>query len=396
MVTAALAGEPRSFTRTHLVASIAGFICGHNEAIVQPVLVGLLVDERHLSQRLAGLVSTIEMSGFAVGALACAWLARRISWYRLLAIALLAGSLANVLCGLTTSTPTLMCLRFVPGFAAGLALSLATAAASRSPTAERSYGVIFACVLVYPVVILRLLPVAIHTWGVPGFFTVIACVQLFALLAMWWLPPPAFASHTRANLPAPAPRLLGSAKLAILAATAFLYAGHTAIWTYEERMGVALGVDSATVIQFLGTASAFGILGAVIAALQRERLGQIWPQIISLIISVAATVTIVFSSTYSGYQVSAILIVLAWFYGAPYVNALAARLDPSGTVAAWSGGMFALGLATGPLLAATIVGDGSYSRIGIVAACMYACCLLLLLPVASAYDRDIRSVAARL
>lgn len=373
-----MTAEHSSFTRTHLVASIAGFICGHNEAIVQPVLVGLLVDERHLSQRLAGLVSTVEMSGFAVGALACAWLARRMPWYRLLASALLVGALANVLCGLTTSTAALMCLRFIPGFAAGLALSLATAAASRSSTAERSYGVIFACVLVYPVVILRLLPAAIGTWGATGFFTVVACVQLLALLAMWWLPPPGFASRTQTT-----PERFRFAKVAILAATAFLYAGHTAIWTYEERMGVALGVDSATVVQFLGTASAFGILGAVIAAIQRERLGQIWPQVISLVISVAATMTIVFSSTYSGYQVSAILIVLAWFYGAPYVNALAARLDPSGTVAAWSGGMFALGLATGPLLAATIVGDGSYSRIGIVAACMYACCLLLLLPVAS-------------
>jgi MFS family permease len=110
-------GTQRSFTRTHLLASIAGFICGHNEAIVQPVLVGLLVDERHLTQRLAGLVSTIEMSGFAVGALACAALARRIPWYRLLATALLAGSLANVLCGLTTSTAVLMYLRFIPGFA---------------------------------------------------------------------------------------------------------------------------------------------------------------------------------------------------------------------------------------------------------------------------------------
>ena len=371
-------GTRRSFTGTHLLASIAGFICGHNEAIVQPVLVGLLVDERHLTQRLAGLVSTIEMSGFAIGALACAALARRIPWYRLLATALLAGALANVLCGLTTSTATLMYLRFIPGFAAGLALSLATAAASRSPTAERSYGVIFACVLIYPVVILQLLPVTIGTWGVTGFFTVVACVQLIALLAMWWLPPPGFTSRTVTTR-----ERFGFTKLAVLAATAFLYAGHTAIWTYEERMGVALGVDSATVIQFLGTASAFGILGAVIAAIQRERLGQIWPQVISLLISVAATVTIVFSSTYSGYQLSAILIVLAWFYGAPYVNALAARLDPSGTVAAWSGGMFALGLATGPLLAATIVGNGSYSRIGIVAACMYACCLLLLLPVAS-------------
>jgi predicted MFS family arabinose efflux permease len=377
-----------SFTRTHLVASIAGFICGHNEAIVQPVLVGLLVDERHLGQRFAGLVSTIEMSGFAVGALACAWLARRISWYSLLAIALLAGALANIVCGLTASAAALMGLRFVPGFAAGLALSLATAAASRSPTAERSYGIIFACVLVYPVVILRLLPIAIHTWGSAGFFTVVACVQLFALLAMWWLPPPGFASQTQAKLPLPAHKRLDSSKVAILAATAFLYAGHTAIWTYEERMGVALGVDSATVIRFLGTASAFGILGAVIAAVQRDRVGQIWPQVISLIISVAATVTIVFSNTYSGYQVSAILIVLAWFYGAPYVNASAARLDPTGTLAAWSGGMFALGLAIGPLLAATIVGDGSYSRIGIVAACMYACCLLLLLPVAYAADRD--------
>jgi len=376
-----------SFTRTHLVASIAGFICGHNEAIVQPVLVGLLVDERHLSQRFAGLVSTIEMSGFAVGALACAALARRMPWYALLTIALLAGAVANLLCGLTTSVAVLLGLRFIPGFAAGLALSLATAAASRSPTAERSYGIIFACVLVYPVVILRLLPAAIGTWGSAGFFAVVACVQLLALLAMWWLPPPGFASQTPAKLSVPAHKLLDPAKLAILAATAFLYAGHTAIWTYEERMGVALGVDSATVIQFLGTASAFGILGAVIAVIQRERIGQIWPQVISLVISVAATVTIVFSSTFTGYQVSAILIVLAWFYGAPYVNALAARLDPSGTVAAWSGGMFALGLATGPLLAATIVGDGSYSRIGIVAACMYACCLLLLLPVAYRTDR---------
>ncbi len=376
-----MTGKQGSFTRTHLLASIAGFICGHNEAIVQPVLVGLLVDERHLSQSLAGLVSTVEMSGFAVGALACAWLARRTPWYRLLAAALCAGALANILCALTLSVPALICLRFIPGFAAGLALSLATAAASQSSTAERSYGVIFACVLVYPVVILRLLPAAIGNWGTIGFFTVVACVQLVALLAMRWLPPPRFASPVQLRGAGHEP--LGSAKLAILAATAFLYAGHTAIWTYEERMGVALGVDSATVIQFLGTASAFGILGAVIASLQRERLGQIWPQVISLLISVAATVTIVFSSTYSGYQVSAILIVLAWFYGAPFVNALAARLDPSGTVAAWSGGMFALGLATGPLLAATIVGNGSYSRIGIVAACMYVCCLLLLLPVAS-------------
>jgi predicted MFS family arabinose efflux permease len=361
-------------------------IIGNSNAIVQPLLVGMMVDRYGLSGSAAGMISAAEMAAFGGGAFAAAWLLGRSDRRLLTAGALLLAIMGNAMAALAPSVPILAAARLVAGAGTGAALAIGGAIVAGSTSPDRIYSIITVGVLVYAGSFLTFVPPFMASVGAAPFLAMglLALVTLpMAVIA----PPAPAAKDDRGE--AALPPLRPGALIPLLAAALLLYAGHGAVWTYEERMGVAIGMTVPEVGAALGLASLAGIIGAAAAAILGLRWGRTWPQVIALTVSAAAALIIVTVRDADGYFLGASLIAIVWFFGLPYLNGLAASLDPQGRIAAMLAAMLNLGMAAGPFIAALIVADNGYFYIGLLACCFYLACLALILPQSIATDRQL-------
>jgi hypothetical protein len=132
----------------------------------------------------------------------------------------------------------------------------------------------------------------------------------------------------------------------------------------------------------------WGVLGSLIAQFAGLALGRVWPQILSLGLSIVAALWLVLSETPTGFTIACALIALTWFYGLPYQMGLLAQFDRHGR-ANLLGSMATTGGATaGPALAALLIGGGGHLAIGLLAGVCYALALLCVLPPALLLTRQ--------
>jgi predicted MFS family arabinose efflux permease len=123
-----------------------------------------------------------------------------------------------------------------------------------------------------------------------------------------------------------------------------------------------------------------GIVGSLIAWRAGLAIGRLWPQILSLGVSVVAAMMLVNVETAVGFTVASSLIALSWFYGLPYQMGVLAQLDPKGRANVMGIIMTTGGAGLGPALAGMMIAPGQYTTIGWFAAASYTLCLILVLP----------------
>jgi hypothetical protein len=123
-----------------------------------------------------------------------------------------------------------------------------------------------------------------------------------------------------------------------------------------------------------------GIVGSLVAWRTGLAIGRVWPQVISLGLSVIAAIMLVVADSAVLFATASALVGLTWFYGLPYQMGILAQLDPRGRANVMGIIMTTGGAAVGPALAGMLVSPGEYSSVGWLAAGCYATCLLLVLP----------------
>ncbi|MDP3749557.1 MAG: MFS transporter [Phenylobacterium sp.] len=373
-----------SDTNALVLVTLLGLI-GNSTAIVQPLLVGLMVDSYGLTPSAAGMVSAVEMTAFGGAALLIAAVVSRFDRRGLCACALGMAAAGNLAASFAGDTTVLVLSRVVAGAGAGasLAISGAIIAGHREP--DRVYSITTMGMLAYAGVFLTTVPNLMQAWGSAAAFLVMAAIAALTLPFAFAAPRPPARTTDAAAGAGRRPPLRDAAPL--LAAALVLYAGHGAVWTYEERMGVAIGMSVAEVGGTLGLASIAGFIGAAIAAILGSRISRTASQVIALGLSATAAVIIVLARTPELYTAGACLIALAWFFGLPYLNGVAAGLDPEGRTAALTAAMLNFGTALGPFLASLILVANGYLWVGVLAATMYLACLGLIVPLARRLDR---------
>lgn len=369
-------------------AAIVAILVGNSCAMVQPLLVGTYVDVMRLDLSTAGYVSAAELAGLAVAAILVARLIHRLSPARPGATACIVFVIANVASASTVELWALVVARIAAGCAAGAALAAGSAIAARSRQPERVFACAFAGVTLYGFIFFSNAAALMEAFGVVGLYGAKAVLGVVAAAIVGLSPLGPRVGHdsvlrarasTKAR-PSTARHKNGQMRMRVLACGFILYVGHTAVWTFEERIGVGAGLSLAEVGQAFGMASVAGLFGALIAAALGTRLGRTIPQLLALALSVVAALLIIVSGSALTFTVSACLIAFTWFYGVPYLAGLAAALDPAGRLAGELNAMMSAGSALGPFVAASIVG-ASFSPVGWLAAFAYlACCLLIFGP----------------
>src|SRR5690606_13529037 len=247
-----------------------------------------------------------------------------------------------------------------------------TAVLTRVP--DKVFGLVNAFSIGYSAVLLVIAPAIIIKGGLMGIYLAMAAGTVACAGIVRWIPerPPPDAGRMRQDGSETPQGVMHFAMLAmVLVAMLLLYTGHGAVWAFQERIGTAVGMDPHAIGRVLGFAMGIGIVGSLIAWRAGLAIGRLWPQILSLGISVLAAVFLVYAGSAIGFAVASALVALSWFYGLPYQMGLLAQLDAKGRANVMGIIMTTGGAAIGPALAGVISSPGQYVTIGWVAGAAY-------------------------
>jgi len=258
---------------------------------------------------------------------------------------------------------------------------------------ENLFAIVNAVSIAYAGVFLPIAPAIVSAWQLPGIFLSLAAIAMAAGTMIRWLPripaPQASTAVQGARHWLATPTLSANV-IMVLIMMLFLYTGHGAVWAYQERIGVSVGMPSHEVGKWLGASMLIcGVTGSMLARLLGMSIGRIWPQTLSLGISVVAALLLVLGATPGIFAFACGLIALSWYYGLPYQMGLLAEYDRRGRLNMIGSTMITAGAAVGPAIAAVLVGSMGHWTVGVLAGLCYLAGLILVLPPAIEVARGI-------
>lgn len=373
-------GDPQRIdinSRRTLAATILVGVIGPEVFIVQPGFVQGLVEYVGFDDRGAGYAASAEMFGIAATTILLTFIAHRVNWRVVIAASAVVMALANALCTVTDDLNAFVSSRVLAGLGAGGLISLSFAAIGLTDRPERNFGFLIMWVLVYGAIALFLMPGVYALAGMNGVLWFFALFPLAALPVLRHLPVTgenvAPVEKDAVNLPA---RLKGSALLAMFA----YFTAQGAVWAYLFLIGVAGGLSEQLVANGLTISQFAGIAGALLAALLGNRYGRSLPLCLGIL---SGTLCLYFLVGRLGFLVFALAVTVynfAWNLTHPFLLAAMASFDRRGRVVVYAVAMQMVGLAVGPGLAASVIGQGDYVNVNLLGAGLFVLSLLLVLP----------------
>ena len=111
----------------------------------------------------------------------------------------------------------------------------------------------------------------------------------------------------------------------------WFHVAYAASWAYIERLGVASGMSVEAVGQTLSLSFLAGIGGSVVAWLLSDRIGRLWPCVITLALQLASLGMLAFNLNSPTVYVFALMIyVFCITFPFPYLLAFAIEMDRTG------------------------------------------------------------------
>ena len=352
-------------------------VIGPEVFIVQPGFVQGLVAHYGFSEQQAGYVASAEMWGLALTTLLMSWLAARADWRRLLFVSTLVVVGGN-LGSLSTLDPVAFAVwRLVAGLGCGVLVSLSFTMIGITSNPDRNFGYLIAAVLTYGAFGLWLMPEAFDLVGMKGIIVFFALFPLVALPLLRFLP----ASGTE-QLQAEADAVdLGKGHRVMALGTMLGYfLAQGVVWAYLFLIGLAGGVDEQGVANGLTVSQFLGIGGALLAAAVGKRFGRLWPLSTGLLLGIAPLFFLYGHFGALQYAVVVGVYNFAWNMTHPYLLAAMASFDRGGRLVVHAVGAQMLGLAIGPAVAASVVGEDGYARVVTLGIGLFFLAWALILP----------------
>jgi predicted MFS family arabinose efflux permease len=363
-----------------------------------PFLIGAMVDELKFSERQAGFFAAAELTVFACTSVICVWLVQTVSRRLLAAIGIVLLLIGSLKCAFSTELSGLLLARCCTSCGCALCMAVFYATGATRPDAVRTFGFVNGLSIWYGAAYLFAGPLLLSAWGLKGAYLSFVVIGLVLAPSCFLIPEKNHSNNVAIGSPKTAFRdRFAVAKLlrghstsraaAVLSCFLLLYLAHSAIWLYQERIGVRNKIAPAHIGIILSQAMAvWGALGSFAAAAVGEAKGRVLPQVASFGLSIAAVLFLVYGQGTTAFVASSSLIVLTWFFGMPYILGLMSLLDRSGRLSVLGGAAWPIGGAVGSAISAALVSSGGYATMGWFASGVYLLALILVFPVARHFD----------
>jgi DHA1 family inner membrane transport protein len=215
-------------------------------------------------------------------------------------------------------------------------------------------------------------------------FLAFAAFSIAALIVLPFLP----------EFPAQQPRVPGKTAglrkasawyaLALALGAVFLFqTGNMAVAAYVIELGRANGYALTFITTTIGIANWFATLGALLVVVIGTRWGRVTPIALGTLAALLGNLAFHWSAAPVVFVGASIATAITWFFVIPYLLGLCAQFDRSGRAAALAGLFSKLGLASGPFLAAGLLGAGAGGYAAVINAAIACVALSALAAVMS-------------
>lgn len=351
---------------------------------VAPLLLSAFVDDRGFGEESASWLSSGELLGSAVAAIAVAgWLTRR-SRRATAGLGLGLVVTAQLLSMAQLDFVPLLALRALAGLGAGLAAAASTAAAAGTANPERVFASASLVTAILGAITIGPIGMAIGAYGAAGAFAIAAVVTFLAFPLLAGLPAPIVAR----------PEVAGerdgqhvASAVAVLAALFAFMLGQNAVWGFTARIGQSAGLSVEEVSWILGATAFAGLAGAAIAATLGASRGRTVPILLAIAGTVVSVFVLVASETSMGFILANATWTFLFAFSMPYFIGTLAALDRSGRWAAMGTGVAGIGAAIGPAAVGRIVEATGYDSLAILMLVTGVVAAALITPVLLRLDR---------
>lgn len=359
-------------------------VIGPEVFIVQPGFVQGLVQRVGFTEQGAGYTASVEMFGIAATTVVLTFLANRLDWRKLLYASLLLMFVANAASAFVHDLNTFAVVRFFAGLGAGTLITVSFTAVGLTRNVDRNFGLLIMWVLIYGAIGLLLMPVAFQSIGMSGVLWFFALFPLLGLLAVRHMPRSGTAV---AEIRDDAVELSLPLKTSALLSMFVYFLGQGVVWAYLFLIGVNAGLTEQQVANGLMISQFAGVAGAFGAAWLAHRTHHALALIIGIVGGAAVLYPLVGHFGALVYAVTVSVYNLAWNFTQPVLLGAMARFDRRGLVVVYAVAAQMCGLAFGPGLAATVLGESSLVRVIWLGLFLFFLSLALILPPVWAQSR---------
>lgn len=328
-------------------------------ANIMPAIVDGLIGGLGFSERDAGFVGSANVYGAAAGALIIVFLVRRIRW-RAMAYTLLGALISMDLLSMLVSDPGIMiATRFIHGVTGGALVGVGFSVIARMQNPDRTFGVLLLVQFGLGGLGNLYLPRLVPLLGTDVLFLSLIAFSSVTLAMLPFLDryPAAIATATEAG--AAKPRIAVLPLALTLSATFLFQAANMGLFAFIIGLGREAGLTLDFITFTLALSGWVGIAGALIVIVLYTRFGRTIPLAVAMLLTIAGFWALHFSDIASLFLLANCGMGITWAFVIPYLLGLAAEFDKTGQMAALGGFASKMGLASGPMAAGLLLGDGN-------------------------------------
>ncbi len=354
---------------------------------IMPTIVSGLIEALGFTNQQAGSIASANMYGAASGALFIVFLVKRLNW-QLAATLFLSGLIAIDLASMQLTDPTVLLLvRFLHGFIGGMLVGTGFSLIARTSQPDRTFGVLLFVQFGFGGLGIMLIPGLVPEFGTQVLFYSLVAFNAATFLMLPFLP--GYAVDT-ALQPALHSADGASRKLPVILtlATIFLFqAANMGLFAFIIGLGEYYKLDLGFISTTLGIANWLGLAGAGLVIVIGSRFGYLKTLLGGIVFTTLAIWALLYSNIPWIWIASNCLVGITWGFTISYLLGLASRFDVTGQMAAMGGFASKMGLASGPVLTAFLLGEDNYELIIMVATGVMAIAALIVLLPARFQDR---------
>jgi len=378
--------SPNSITARLFLAFLA--TAGLFYVNIMPAIVSGLIEALGFTNQQAGAVASANMYGAAFGALSIVLFVKRMNW-QLFSVIFLLTLISIDLASMYVSQPTsLLAIRFVHGFVGGMLVGTGFSVMARTKEPDKSFGMLLLVQFGLGGVGVMFIPGLVPQFGTAILFMSLIAFSVVTLLMLPFLPD-YHVDEQEQQKKAAAHKGINKLPLALTLVSIFLFqAANMGLYAYIIGLGEHYGLELPFISGTLGIAAWLGLAGAGLVVVVSDRLGYFKSLSLGILLTAIATWGLFYSDIHWVWIAVNSLIGITWAYTIAYLLGLMSRFDTSGQMAALGGFASKMGLASGPAVAALLLGEDNYPLIiGVAVAALVLSMLAIMFP-ARVQDRS--------
>lgn len=328
---------------------------------IMPALVSGLVEGLGFSKSTAGYVASANVYGASLGALVAVFAVRYLNWKKAAAAALVGLILVDIVSTVQTDGNVLIAIRFLHGSIGGFLVGIGFSVIARTPAPDKTFGMLLVVQYGLGGVGLMTLPKLVPLYGTSVLFI---ALMAFSLVTLFMLPflapyPPKDKTVMEAEKGGTGP-YFKPLVLALLAVFCF-QAANMGLAAYVIELGKNAGLTTDSISTTLGFANWISVAGAVFVYVIGLKNGRLKPLLLGLVVTLVGMFMFRFSENATLFFIANVITGITWAFLIPYLLGMCAAFDGKGQMAALSGFFSKMGLASGPFVAALVIGESNYA-----------------------------------